>query len=63
MFPSLIQETVMSALRKQMEEAMAVRGLAHRTRETYIDSVAKLAKFYGRRPLAIATRLRKHSHH
>ncbi len=53
----------MSALRKQMEEAMAVRGLAHRTRETYIDSVAKLAKFYGRRPLAIATRLRKHSHH
>lgn len=40
----------MSALRKQMEEAMALRGLAYRTRETYIESVAKLAKFYGRRP-------------
>jgi integrase/recombinase XerD len=50
MFPSLIQETVMSALRKQMEEAVALRGLAYRTRETYIESVAKLAKFYGRRP-------------
>lgn len=50
MFPILIQEAVMSALRRQMEEAMAVRGLAHRTRETYIESVAKLARFYGRRP-------------
>ena len=40
----------MSALRKQMEADMALRGLAYRTRETYIESVAKLAKFYGRRP-------------
>ena len=40
----------MNALRKQMEEAMALRGLAYRTRETYIESVAKLAKHYGRRP-------------
>jgi integrase/recombinase XerD len=40
----------MSPLRKQMEADMAVRGLAHRTRETYVESVAKLAKFYGRSP-------------
>lgn len=40
----------MSELRKQMEADMAVRGLAYRTRETYVESVAKLAKFYGRRP-------------
>lgn len=40
----------MSPLRKQMEADMAVRGLAHRTRETYVQSVAKLAKFYSRRP-------------
>jgi len=40
----------MSPLRKQMEADMAVRGLAYRTRETYVDSVAKLAKFYRRSP-------------
>jgi site-specific recombinase XerD len=33
-----------------MEAEMAMRGLAYRTRETYVESVAKLAKFYGRRP-------------
>ena len=40
----------MNELRKQMEADMALRGLAHRTREAYVDAVAKLAKFYGRRP-------------
>jgi site-specific recombinase XerD len=40
----------MSPLRKQMEADMAIRGLAYRTRETYVESVAKLAKFYGRGP-------------
>ena len=40
----------MSPLRKQMESDMAVRGLAYRTRETYVQSVAKLAKYYSRRP-------------
>ena len=40
----------MSPLRKQMEADMAIRGLAHRTRETYVESVVKLAKFYGRGP-------------
>jgi len=36
MFPVLIQESVMSALRKQMEADMAIRGLAYRTREAYV---------------------------
>jgi Phage integrase, N-terminal SAM-like domain len=50
MFPVLIQESVMSALRKQMEADMVIRGLAYRTREAYVGSVAKLAKHYGRPP-------------
>lgn len=40
----------MGALRKQMEADMALRGLAYRTRQAYIESVAKVAKFYGRSP-------------
>jgi site-specific recombinase XerD len=40
----------MSPLRKQMEADMAARGLAYRTRETYVGSVAQLAKFYRRSP-------------
>jgi integrase/recombinase XerD len=40
----------MSPLRKQMEADMAIRGLAYRTRESYVESVAKLAKYYGRGP-------------
>ena len=40
----------MSALRKQMEADMALRGLAYRTRQAYIESVAKVAKFYGKSP-------------
>ena len=40
----------MSALRTQMEADMAIRGLAYRTREAYVGSVAKLAKHYGRAP-------------
>jgi site-specific recombinase XerD len=33
-----------------MQADMAIRGLAHRTRESYVESVANLAKFYGRGP-------------
>lgn len=40
----------MRTLRKQMEADMALRGLAYRTRQAYIESVAKLAKFYGKSP-------------
>ncbi|MGH8633679.1 MAG: site-specific integrase [Burkholderiales bacterium] len=44
----------MSALRKQMEADMALRGLAYRTRQAYIESVAKVAKFYGKSPAQIS---------
>lgn len=40
----------MSPLRKQMDEDMVVRGLAARTRESYLGAVAALAKYYARRP-------------
>jgi integrase/recombinase XerD len=50
MFPTLTQEMVMSPLRMQMEADMVVRGLAYRTRGAYLESVTRLAKFYGRTP-------------
>jgi integrase/recombinase XerD len=40
----------MSALRTQMKADMVLRGLAYRTRKSYIEAVANFAKFYGRRP-------------
>ena len=50
MFPTPTQETLMSALRQQMQADMVLRGLAYRTQQTYIESVARFAKFYGRSP-------------
>jgi integrase/recombinase XerD len=44
----------MSALRKRMEADMLLRGLALRTRQTCIESVAKFAKYYGRTPEQIS---------
>jgi len=40
----------MSALRKQMDGDLVVRGMAVRTREAYLGAVAGLAKYYKRRP-------------
>jgi site-specific recombinase XerD len=40
----------MSALRKQMDGDLVVRGMAVRTREAYLGAVAGLAKYYARRP-------------
>jgi len=40
----------MTDLRRRMEEAMVLRGLALRTRETYLTCVAALAKHYRRSP-------------
>jgi len=40
----------MSALRKQMEADMVLRGLAYRTRKSYLESVASFAKYHGRSP-------------
>jgi site-specific recombinase XerD len=44
----------MGALRKQMESDMVVRGMSPRTRESYLASVADLAKFYKRSPDAVS---------
>ena len=43
----------MGTLRKQMEADMVLRGLAFRTRKSYLESVANFAKFYGRSPKRI----------
>lgn len=40
----------MSALRRQMQADMVLRGLAYRTQQAYVESVARFAKFYGRSP-------------
>jgi integrase/recombinase XerD len=40
----------MTELRRRMDEAMIVRGLADRTREAYLWAVTGLAKFYHRSP-------------
>ena len=40
----------MGALRKQMDDDMVVRGMAQRTRETYLSAVAAMAKYYQRSP-------------
>lgn len=40
----------MSALRRRMDEDMIVRGMADRTRETYLWAVEGLARFYRRSP-------------
>src|SRR5882672_8548164 len=48
--PRQRRETHMSALRKQMQADMVLRGLSQRTQQTYIEWVAKFAKFYARSP-------------
>ena len=40
----------MTPLRQHMHDAMLVRGLAVRTRQSYIEAVAKLARFYRASP-------------
>ena len=40
----------MSALRKQMDQDMVLRGMSVRTRESYLGAVAAMAKFYRRSP-------------
>jgi site-specific recombinase XerD len=45
-----VKETQMGALRKQMDNDMVVRGMAERTRESYLNAVAAMAKYYRRSP-------------
>ena len=40
----------MTELRRQMDDAMQVRGMADRTRETYLAAVTGLARYYRRSP-------------
>ena len=40
----------MSALRRQMKADMVLRGLAYRTRKSYVEAVVNFSKFYGRSP-------------
>jgi integrase/recombinase XerD len=48
--PVIAKEIVMSPLRQQMDNDMVLRGLADRTRETYIAAVVDIAKYYHRSP-------------
>ena len=51
---SISKVITMTALRQQMENDMVLRGMAVRTRQSYIEAVRGLAKFYRRRPDAIS---------
>ncbi len=51
----------MTPLRQQMHDAMLVRGLVERTRQTYIENVARLAIFYHRNPADLTPALRDRS--
>ena len=44
----------MTELRRRMDDDMVVRGMAVRTRETYLAAVTGLAKFYHRSPAEIS---------
>ncbi|MGH8588803.1 MAG: phage integrase N-terminal SAM-like domain-containing protein [Gammaproteobacteria bacterium] len=44
----------MPALRQQMENDMLLQGMAARTRQSYLEAVRGLAKFYRRSPDRIA---------
>jgi len=46
----------MSALRQQMTEDMAVRGLAQSTQQAYLKAVERLAIHYGKRPDLLSSR-------
>ena len=49
--PESIKETKMTTkLRREMDNAMMLRGFAPRTREAYLACVTALAQHYGRSP-------------
>jgi site-specific recombinase XerD len=50
MCPRIDPETTMTPLRQRMLDALELRAMAVRTREAYIDAVAKLARHYKRSP-------------
>ena len=40
----------MTSLRQRMLEDMQVRGLSPRTQQTYVETVARFARHFGRSP-------------
>jgi site-specific recombinase XerD len=52
MFPTF-EEPVMTPLRQRMLDAMIQRGFALRTRESYVEAVARMAKYYRRDPATL----------
>jgi integrase/recombinase XerD len=52
--PHFSEEIAMTPLRHQMHDAMLVRGFAQRTRQAYLEVVAKLAAFYHQSPADLA---------
>ena len=40
----------MTPLRQRMQDAMLQRGFAARTRKSYVDAIARMAKHYRRDP-------------
>jgi hypothetical protein len=49
----------MTALRQRMEDDIVARGLADRTRESYLWAVTGLARFYRRPPDRITLRCKR----
>ncbi|MDC6171021.1 tyrosine-type recombinase/integrase [Paucibacter sp. XJ19-41] len=46
----------MTPLRQQMLDAMVVRGMAARTQETYVDSLARMARYFKRSPAELTAK-------
>lgn len=40
----------MTSLRQRMLDAITVRGLAERTKECYVEAIARMARHYHRSP-------------
>ena len=47
---ALAEERLMTSLRQRMLEDMQVRGLSPRTQQTYVETVARFARHFGRSP-------------
>jgi len=44
----------MTPLRQRMIDAMVTRGLSARTQESYVDAIARLARYYHRSPALLS---------
>ena len=46
----IVRRCVLTELRRRMDADMIMRGVADRTRESYLGAVTGLARYYRRRP-------------